>query len=112
MATTKPKKIWDNYKELFEIRKSDRIKFVIAAATREGFRYLNIREFYCSVRSGEWKPGRDGITIPLHAPINKGAEIIHPAGEMFNALQEAAKYAETMELEDADNAVWYIPKEK
>ena len=110
-APKEPKRIWDNYKELFEIQKSDKIKFVVAAATRDGFRYINIREFYYQVRNGEWRPGRDGITIPLHAPINKGEKIIHPAAEMFEALQTAANYAEALELADPEHEVWWPPKE-
>jgi hypothetical protein len=112
MATTsKPKKVWDNYKELFEIQKSDRIKFVVAAATRDGFRYINIREFYLRQRDNEWKPGRDGITIPLKAPLNKGTSFIEPGAEMIKAIEEASKYVADMELADDANAVWYQPKE-
>ena len=109
---TKPKKIWDNYKELFEIRKSDRIKFVVAAATRDGFRYVNIREFYLRQRDSEWRPGRDGITIPLHAPIDKGTNIIHPMADFLKAVAEAIPVVEAMELADDDNAVWYPAKEE
>lgn len=108
----KPKRIWDNYKEIGEVRKSDRIKFVIAAATRDGFRYINIREFYFKVKDGEWKPGRDGITIPLMAPINKGEKIITPANKMLEVVQYAMNYVEGMELSDPDHAVWYTPKEE
>lgn len=112
MATTKPKKIWDNYKELFEIQKSDRIKFVVAAATRDGFRYVNIREFYLRQRDNEWRPGRDGITIPLKAPIKNGTEIIHPAIDMINAINNAIATVENMELADVANEVWYPAKEE
>lgn len=111
MQTTKPKKVWDNYKELFEIQKSDRIKFVVAAATRDGFRYINIREFYFKVRDGVWKPGRDGITIPLMAPLNKGESLIKPAEAMYEALAQAMHYTENMELADPEHEVWWPPKE-
>ena len=106
------KRIWDNYKEIGEVRKSDGIKFVIAAATREGYRYINIREFYFKKRNGEWKPGRDGITIPLKAPLNKGEKFITPYDSMIRVLAAAAKYAETMDLLDEEKAIWVDKKEK
>lgn len=110
--TEKKKRIWDNYKEIGEVRKSDGIKFVIAAATREGYRYINIREFYFKKRNGEWKPGRDGITIPLKAPLNKGEKFIVPYESMLRVLAAAAKHAETMDLLDEEKAIWVDKKEK
>lgn len=111
MTITKPKRIWDNYMPLFEIRKSDRIKFVVAAATRDGFRYVNIREFYLRQRDQEWRPGRDGITIPLKAPVDKGTKMIYPAGDMLDAIRKAMEHVETMPLSDPANEVWFPPKE-
>ena len=106
------KKIWDNYKEIGEVRKSDGIKFVIAAATREGFRYINIREFYLRKSDGAWRPGRDGITIPLTAALNKGAQFIHPYKDMKEALQQVAEVAHSMELMNEEKAVWADYKQK
>lgn len=108
----KPKRIWDNYKEVSEVQKTDRIKYVIAAATRDGVRYINIREFYLRQRDLEWKPGRDGITIPIQVPIEKGTKIIEPYEAFVKALLEAKTDAESIALADEDNAVWYMPKEK
>ena len=101
-----PKRIWDNYEEVCEVRKSDKIKFVVAAATREGFRYINIREFYLLTKTGEWKPGRDGITIPLRTGLNQGEQFIEPFADMIKALTGAAEVASTMELMDETKAVW------
>lgn len=108
---TKPKKIWDNFQEIGEVRKSDGIKFVIAAATRDGFRYINIREFYLRKKDNVWRPGRDGITIPLKAPLNKGEQFINPYENMVDVLTQAAEYVSTMELMDDEHAVWMEPKE-
>ena len=108
----KQKRIWDNYKEIGEVRKSDAIKFVIAAATREGYRYINIREFYFQKKNGVWKPGRDGITIPLKAPVNKGEQFITPYAKLINMLGIAAEHVETMDLLDEDNAIWAEMKER
>jgi len=100
------KRIWDNFEEIAEVRKSDGIKFVIAAATREGFRYINIREFYMRKRDGVWMPGRDGITIPLKAPLQKGKQFIKPYVDLVEALAKAMETASTMELMDESKAVW------
>ena len=98
--TKKMKRIWDNYEVVGEVRKSDGIKFVVAAATREGFRYINIREFYYRKKDGVWKPGRDGITIPLVAGLNKGETFINPSEKMMELLHHAASEVEGMELMD------------
>lgn len=102
------KRIWDNYEEVAEVRKSDGIKFVIAAATRDGFRYVNIREFYMRKRDNVWRPGRDGITLPITAGLNKGEEFIHPLVEAIKAITAAGEVAATMELADEEKAVWYV----
>ena len=112
MEQARTKRIWDNFVEIGEVRKSDGIKFVIAAATREGFRYINIREFYLRKRDGIWRPGRDGITIPLRAGLNKGESFINPFDDIIKVLQQAAEYASTMELMDPEHAVWAEWKEK
>lgn len=106
MEEKKMKRIWDNYEVVGEVRKSDGIKFVVGVGTREGFRYINIREFYFRKRDGEWKPGRDGITIPLIAGLNKGAEFIKPFEVMVGMLNEASERAATMDLMNEENAVW------
>lgn len=108
----KKKRIWDNFEEIAEVRKSDGIKFVISAATREGFRYINIREFYLRKKDNVWMPGRDGITFPLKAALNKGEEFIAPAERMLDAIISAMKHATTMELIDEDKAVWAEVKQK
>lgn len=106
MEETKKKRIWDNYEVVGEIRKSDGIKFVVAAATREGFRYINIREFYMRKKDGVWKPGRDGITIPLKAGLNKGETFITPLAKMMELLADASSRASEMDLMDEEHAVW------
>lgn len=112
MEATKKKRIWDNYEVVGEVRKSDGIKFVVAAATREGFRYINIREFYFRKKDGEWKPGRDGITIPLKAGLNKGEAFIEPFARMLEILSEASERAATMDLMNEEHAVWAEWKER
>ena len=109
---TKQKRIWDNFKEIGEVRKSDSIKFIIAAAIRDGVKYINIREFYKRKRDEVWMPGRDGITIPLVVPVNNGADRLMPYSEMTALISKAATELETMELADEAHAVYITKKEK
>ena len=106
------KRIWDNYKEIGEVRKSDSIKFVVAAAIRDGVKYINIREFYKRKKDEVWMPGRDGITIPLLVPINKGKERLTPYVEMSALFSKAAAELDIMPLADDEHAVYITKKEK
>lgn len=102
---TRTKRIWDNYAIIGEVQKSSRIKFVIAAGVRDGVRYINIREFYLRKKDQLWKPGRDGITIPLRIPVDDGTKIIEPYGDFIQLLAQTKEALEVMALFDADNAV-------
>ena len=109
---TEKKRIWDNFKEIDEVRKSDSIKFVIAAAIRDGVKYINIREFYNRKKDNVWMPGRDGITIPLVVPIEQGKARLTPYTEMIDVINKTAAELETMELLDEEHAVYIEKKEK
>lgn len=100
------KRLWDNYIVIGEVQKSSRIKFVIAAGVRDGVKYINIREFYLRQRDGEWRPAKDGITIPLLIPINDGTQLIEPYNEFIQVLADAKDTLELMELSDPENAVY------
>lgn len=108
---SKAKKIWDNYKVIGEVRKSDAIKLQVAAAYRDGVQYINIREFYLRKRDNEWMPGRDGITVPIVIPVNGGKERVHTYTQLSDLMTAAAAELAVMPMEDAENAVWYTPKE-
>lgn len=111
-----PKRVWDNYREIAEVRKNDRLKFVIAAGARNGYRCLCIREFYLRQRDGVWMPGRDAVVIPLTAPLNQNnlskLEMIHPAEDLLAKMPEAIEYAKNMALADPEHEVWFTPKSK
>jgi len=107
----KAKKIWDNYKVIGEVRKSEAIKLVVAAAYRDGVQYINIREFYIRKRDNVWMPGRDGITVPIIIPVNGGKERVHTYDKLSELMAATATELATMPIEDAENAVWYTPKE-
>jgi len=100
------KRIWDNYKELGEIQKSSRIKFIVGAGIRKGVKYINIREFYLRKVDSVWRPGRDGITIPLIVPLEQNTVQITPYKEFISLLQKAADELNKMELYDEEHAVY------
>lgn len=104
------KRVWDNYRVIGEVQKSDCIKFVVAAAVRDGVKYINIREFYMRKRDGIWKPGRDGITIPMLVPVEKGTVLIKPYKELIKLFDQAGEELRTMELYDEKTAVYIEDK--
>lgn len=110
----KPRKLWDNYQEVAVVQKTDRLRFVVAAACRDGYRCISIREFYHRKRDDAWVPGRDGVMIPIMAPLgktrkpdpNNPPKMIHPMKEMLAALQQAIDIVMDMDLEDPEKAIW------
>ena len=108
----KTKRIWDNYLEVGEVQKNNKIKFVFGAGIRDGVRYINVREFYKRQSDGVWKPGRDGITVPLAVPVEEGTMILRPYPEFLAMLGKVKECLELMDLYDEENAVYAIPKEK
>lgn len=113
-STAKPRKLWDNYQEVAVVQKTDRLRFVVASACRDGYRCISIREFYHRKRDDAWVPGRDGIMIPIAAPLGKTRKpdpnnlpkMIHPMQEMLTALQQAIEVVMDMDLEDPEKAIW------
>lgn len=108
----KLKRLWDNYKVIGEVQKSDKIKFVIGAGIRDGVKYINIREFYFRKRDNTWNPGKDGISIPLVLPVNSATKIIEPYKGLIDCMSKAAEELSTMALEDEEHAVYIEMKEK
>lgn len=112
------RKLWDNYEEVAVVQKTDRLRFVVAAGCREGYRCISIREFYHRQRDDAWVPGRDGIMIPIAAPIgktrrpdpNNPPKLIYPMQEILLALQQAIEVVMDMDLDDPEKAVWIMPK--
>lgn len=108
----KRKRIWDNYRNIGAVQKSDRIKIVVGIGCRDGVRYINIREFYYHRMKEEWCPSRDGITIPLRVPISKGEKVIEPFPNMLGVLLQAVEELNSMPLEDENNQVWLVRRYK
>jgi hypothetical protein len=108
----KPKRIWDNYIVVGEVQKSDRLKFVLAAAVRDGVKYINIREFYMKKSEEEWMPGRDGITVPIVIPINKGENLLQPAQAFESVFYDTVRVLTDIALYDEDNAIFRKEKKE
>lgn len=119
---TKQKKIWDNYREVAHVRKNDRLKFVIVAGCREGYRCISIREFYWRKKDNSWQPGRDGIVIPLVSPLGKTNRpdctavptMIRPMDGMLEDIKKAIEVVSEMDLADPAHELWatFTVKEK
>lgn len=108
---TEMKRLWDNYRKVGEVRKNNKIKIVVGAGIRDGVRYINIREFY-QRKDEVWKPGRDGLTIPLKVPIENATQIIEPWAQLAALLLKTADVLESMELADEEHAVYAPMKRK
>lgn len=107
MATTKRKKIWDNCKLIGEVQKSASMKFRVELVTRDGVKYINIRDWYKKRSTNEWKPGLAGIAVPVLLPIEGVGEA---AANLITMIQEGLKQSKDFALEDEANAVWLEPK--
>lgn len=104
-ATEIVRRIWDNYEIIGEILKAKGIKFVVAAGTRHGVRYIHIQEFYKRKSMQDWKPSRHGITIPLKNLINDGEQVITPYADLLKLMEKAAERAAEMPLHDKNNEI-------
>lgn len=109
---TPRRRVWDNYQVIGEVQKNERLKLVIGAGCRDGYRCIVIREFYWRKADATWVPGRDGIVIPLMAPL-KGqydeqgkVKTITPAVEALTVIAKAYTVADSMPLADPENEVW------
>lgn len=115
LKKTSARKVWDNYQVICEVRKTDRLKFVIAGGVRDGWRCLIIREFYQRKDDKTWHPGKDGLIIPIKSPLYKEPvdgipRFITPLYDMLNALTEATTYLEGMELYSQEHEIWILPR--
>lgn len=111
-ATPKPKRFWDNYVVVGDVPKTSRLKYVVAAAIRDGVKCINIREFYYTARQDVWRPGRDGIVIPLEYPIEEGSKILKPYEGLIAIFDATIKQLSTMPLYDPENAVCSYKQEE
>jgi hypothetical protein len=56
---------FDKEKVIAEIAKSEFSKYIVSAAEKNGRRYLNIKEWYCTAYEPEWRPAKQGVMVPV-----------------------------------------------
>lgn len=106
-------KMYDNYRPIEDIRVSERKCIRVAIGTRDGYRYVVLREFYRKVNDPEdgWMPGRDGLIIPVTGvvfSVDDPPKFIEVCKPLFEACTRALHEAETMELYDKENALYRL----
>lgn len=102
-------KIWDNYRLLKDVRKTDATLISIGLAVKDGVKFITLREFYLKKTTNEWKPSTNGLNIPIDQPLKDGVTVIQPLDGILVAISEVLKEADAFALYDEKNAV-YIPK--
>lgn len=98
------KKVWDNCKFIGEVQKTGSTKYKVELVARDGVKYINIREWYKRKRDNEYKPGRNGIAVPIEIPINE--EVTDVISEFMRVVGLAINESNDFELEDEENAVY------
>ena len=108
-------KVYDNYKPIADIRKSTKTCIRVSIGTRDGYRYVILREFYKKDKreeyEDEWMPGREGMIIPLTGVIfsvDDPPKFINVCETLLEKCVEAMHEAETMELYDKENALYRL----
>ncbi len=106
------RKIFDNYEVIADIPKGDRYRIRIAAGTLDGQRIVTLREFYYHNGEDTWKPGRDGMYIPMFAPFKVEGSDVPVIKDVCNAFLEsfikAMQVAQTMPLADDENTIYIL----
>lgn len=112
------RKYWDNFETIAFVQKTARQKYEIGAGTRDGGRFVSIREYYFRKYDQQWIPSKNGIAIPVMYPMSKTKrpdpdnpiKFVHPAKDVLPAIQKAFEVAQTMELSDPDKAIYFVLK--
>lgn len=102
------KKIWDNHEIIGEVQKSNATKLVVTLATREGVKYINIREWYKKQSDNIWRPGSAGIILPVSATV--AGQEVECAIEFLNLVDIATNLSKDFALADDEKAVWVTKK--
>lgn len=106
------RKVWDNYRKIGEVQKNETNKYYVGAGIKDGVKYLHIHEFYYRKRTGDWMPGRTGISIPIAMPIENAIKILTPLEDLLKVIDETTKALATMELADPEHEVYIQLKMK
>jgi hypothetical protein len=104
MPENKMKKVWDNCVTVGEVFKSPSTKLKVELVSRDGLKYVNIREWYKKKSDNVWKPGLSGFAIPILTTI--GDERTAPTMDLICTMSKALEMSASFKLEDEANAVW------
>ena len=107
---TTVKRIWDNCELIGEVMKTGSSKLKVELTARDGVKYLNIREWYMTKREQVWKPGMNGVAIPIAIPIE--GKVAQPVANIVELINIALAKAPDFEIENEANAVYAQPKAK
>ena len=106
------RKIYDNYQVITDVYKNDKLRIRIAAGTLDGYRYIILREFYYSKRDDNWKPGKDGLVIPMFSPFKNPDSKVPTIKDVGNTFLEnftkAMEVAQTMPLADEEKTMYIL----
>jgi hypothetical protein len=98
--------IWDNYKVIGMVAKSESKKIEVAIGVRDGVKSIFLHEMYYHPRDGrDWQSYRYGIVIPLLIPVMKGTGRLRPFEKLLPLLAQAVIELEDMELADPEHEV-------
>lgn len=105
----KMRRLWDNYKVLNTIQKTECLRLEVAVGIRDGIKYLFIQEYYYSKKADKWGPSRHVLSIPLVVPYERGTKLRTPFADFIKTLQDVVEAFDTMELYDPEHMV-VIPR--
>ena len=101
-----PKRIivFDNYKEIGAVPSGNKRRIQVNIGIKDGVVMLVMREFY--LRRNEWKPGYNGMTVPVRLPINKATEIIEPLSDLIGLINNAVEISKDMPIADPEHTLY------
>lgn len=59
-----PSTYWDSEFVVAEVHRTPLSKYVVSKCTKAGKTVINLREWYCTASDPNWKPSKNGITVP------------------------------------------------
>lgn len=111
MAKKTDKIVWYNHEQLKIVQKTASSRLDCSLVTRDGVKYINIREMYRRKSDLEWKYGINGFAVPFMVPGDDG-EILYPAKELLEMLQEAFAKEPDFALDNPSKYVMMPAKDK
>ena len=60
---------WTREEVIAEISKNDTSKYIVSRCEKDGRKFINVREWYCTRNDPTWKPAKSGMAIPVENGI-------------------------------------------